>query len=180
MLNLRIYILVILVVQQLVNAQCKFFILNISRWATDLESLNVFDRHFYRALFQRIVIDYKLLGDIAEKDIVVGHLSHGSKNKGWLEYCKAIFRKWKVDGPSDDILMEYLCRYKHLKIQVSIIWTIRAMLAACLESIILLDRVIFLDEWSRRNNCPLDVQLKPIFDPIVSPRNMALIVSKKK
>lgn len=127
-----------------------------------------------------MVIDLKLLGDIPEKDIVVGHLSHGSKNKGWLEYCSAIFRKWKVEGPSDEILMEYLNRYQHLKIQVSIIWTIRAMLAACLESIILLDRIIFLDEWSIQNDCLLDVQLKPIFDPIVSPRNMALIVSKKK
>ena len=148
------------------------------RWATDLDSLDVFDRHFYRALFQRVVIDFKLLGDIPEKDIIVGHLSHGSKNKGWLAYCSSIFKKWKIEGPSDAILMEYLDRYKNLKIQVSIIWTIRAMLAACLESLILLDRLIFLDEWSKQNNCQLNVELLPIFDPIISPRNMALIVSK--
>lgn len=148
------------------------------RWATDLDSLDVFDRHFYRALFQRIVIDFKLLGNIAEKDIIVGHLSHGSKNKGWLGYCQAIFRKWKIDGPGDDILMEYLSRYNHLRIQVSIIWTIRAMLGACIESLILLDRIIYLQEWSKQNETPLEIQLRPIFDPIVSPRNMALIVKK--
>jgi hypothetical protein len=152
--------------------------LKISRWSTDLDSLDVFDRHFYRALFQRVVIDFKLLGDIPEKDIIVGHLSHGSKKRGWLAYCKAIFRKWNVEGPNDEILEEYLNRYKHLRIQVSIIWTLRAMLGACLESLILYDRIMFLNEWSKRNQCQLDVQLKPIFDPILSPRNMALIVTK--
>jgi hypothetical protein len=138
----------------------------------------VFDRHFHRALFQRIVIDFKLLGDISKKDIIVGHLSQGTKKAGWLEYCKAIFKKWKINGPNDEILLEYLHRYNHLKIQVSIIWTLRAMLGACLESLILYDRMIYLKEWSKQHDCKLHVELKPIFDPIVSPRNMALIVSK--
>ena len=121
-----------------------------------------------------------MLGDIPEKEIIVGHLSHGSKNKGWISYCRSIFKKWKIQGPTDEILLEYLKRYESIKIQISIIWTIRAMLAACLESLILLDRRMYLEEWSEDHQCPLDIHLTAIFDPIISPRNMALIVSKTK
>lgn len=53
-------------------------------------------------------------------------------------------------------------------------WSLRAALGPVLETVILLDRLLFLQEQSS----VLEVAMLSIFDPILSPRNVALIAKK--
>ena len=50
-------------------------------------------------------------------------------------------------------------------------WSLRAALGPVLETILLLDRLLFLQEQGNS----LKVLMLPIFDPALSPRNVALI-----
>eukprot|EP00850_Spirogloea_muscicola_P011871 SM000075S21960 [mRNA] locus=s75:206421:209905:- [translate_table: standard] len=72
---------------------------------------------------------------------------------------------------------------------VGVMWALRAVLASPLESLILLDRLLFLEEAAAavgHNARAEDVgagvvtssRLVPVFDPSLSPRNMALIATK--
>ncbi|KAJ9567810.1 hypothetical protein OSB04_003776 [Centaurea solstitialis] len=54
-------------------------------------------------------------------------------------------------------------------------WSVRAALGPVLETLILLDRLLLLQEEEG-----VEVMMVPIFDPTISPRNMAIIANKKK
>lgn len=53
-------------------------------------------------------------------------------------------------------------------------WSLRAALGPVLESLILLDRLLFLQE----QESAFEVVILPIFDPALSPRNLAIIARK--
>ncbi|XP_057458086.1 uncharacterized protein LOC130748860 [Lotus japonicus] len=53
-------------------------------------------------------------------------------------------------------------------------WSLRAALGPLLETLILLDRLLFLQE----QGSELEAKLVPIFDPSISPRNVAIIAKK--
>ncbi|KAK4341984.1 hypothetical protein RND71_037800 [Anisodus tanguticus] len=53
-------------------------------------------------------------------------------------------------------------------------WSLRAALASVLETLILLDRLLLLQEYGN----DLEASLLPIFNPVLSPRNMAIIATK--
>lgn len=53
-------------------------------------------------------------------------------------------------------------------------WSLRAALGPLLETLILLDRLLFLQE----QGSTLEAYLLPIFDPSISPRNVAIIAKK--
>ncbi|KAF3792204.1 RRNAD1 protein [Nymphaea thermarum] len=53
-------------------------------------------------------------------------------------------------------------------------WSLRAALGPLVETLILLDRLLFLQE----QGSSVNATLFPLFDPIISPRNMAIIVEK--
>ncbi|XP_028760799.1 protein RRNAD1 isoform X2 [Neltuma alba] len=67
---------------------------------------------------------------------------------------------WKEAEPFADLVGPY--------------WTLRAALGPLLETLILLDRLLFLQE----QGSVLETYLVPIFDPSLSPRNMAIIAKK--
>ncbi|KAJ0045523.1 hypothetical protein Pint_04977 [Pistacia integerrima] len=54
-------------------------------------------------------------------------------------------------------------------------WSLRAALGPLLETYILLDRLLFLQE----QGGSLEAVMLPIFDPVLSPRNVAIIAKKK-
>ncbi|XP_044473958.1 protein RRNAD1 isoform X2 [Mangifera indica] len=54
-------------------------------------------------------------------------------------------------------------------------WSLRAALGPLLETYILLDRLLFLQEQGSH----LEAVMLPIFDPVLSPRNVAVIAKKK-
>ncbi|MED6199173.1 hypothetical protein PIB30_073411 [Stylosanthes scabra] len=53
-------------------------------------------------------------------------------------------------------------------------WSLRASLGPLLETLILLDRLLFLQE----QDSAVEAYLLPIFDPMISPRNVAVIAKK--
>ncbi|XP_004243992.3 uncharacterized protein [Solanum lycopersicum] len=53
-------------------------------------------------------------------------------------------------------------------------WSLRAALGPVLETLILLDRLLLLQEYGS----DLEASLLPIFNPVLSPRNMAIIARK--
>lgn len=61
--------------------------------------------------------------------------------------------------------------------RVAIFFMLRLALAPCVESLILLDRAIFLAERSasHTHHRPVAVNLLPVFDPKISPRNIAVV-----
>ncbi|KAL6998988.1 hypothetical protein U1Q18_000155 [Sarracenia purpurea var. burkii] len=79
-----------------------------------------------------------------------------------LHYSKEtdFARLWKETEPFSDLIGPY--------------WSLRAALGPVLETIILLDRLLFLQE----HDNSLEAVMLPIFDPTLSPRNVALIAKK--
>ncbi|KAF1866877.1 hypothetical protein Lal_00018263 [Lupinus albus] len=67
---------------------------------------------------------------------------------------------WKEAEPFSDLIGPY--------------WSLRAALGPLLETLILLDRLLFLQEQGSK----LEAYLLPIFDPNISPRNVAIIAKK--
>lgn len=53
-------------------------------------------------------------------------------------------------------------------------WTLRAAFGPLLETLLLLDRLLFLQE----QGSSIEVVMLPIFDPALSPRNVAIIAKK--
>ncbi|KAH7860997.1 hypothetical protein Vadar_020427 [Vaccinium darrowii] len=67
---------------------------------------------------------------------------------------------WKKTEPFSELIGPY--------------WSLRAALGPVIETIILLDRLLFLQEQDKS----LEAFILPIFDPALSPRNVALIANK--
>jgi len=115
------------------------------------------------------------------RDIIVGRLGRGSFGKGFSNYALSALKRLNVDleafGITEDVLQAFWDRYQDREKEVAICWTLRAMLAEAIESLILVDRVLNLLEVGDGSH-PLDISLLPIFDYVESPRNMALIVQK--
>ncbi|XP_022717506.1 protein RRNAD1 isoform X2 [Durio zibethinus] len=57
---------------------------------------------------------------------------------------------------------------------IGVYWSLRAAFGPLLETVILLDRLLFLQEQAGH----LNVVMLPIFDPALSPRNVAIIAKK--
>ncbi|CAM6019990.1 unnamed protein product [Sphagnum balticum] len=61
-------------------------------------------------------------------------------------------------------------------------WSLRAVLAPVLESYILLDRLLYLEEHSQNNSSTtgqITAELVPLFEPSISPRNMVIIACRQ-
>ncbi|XP_075644693.1 uncharacterized protein LOC142615754 isoform X1 [Castanea sativa] len=94
----------------------------------------------------------------------------------------ALFEKFSQSGlcrlglkPSEDIKFHEI--WKEAEPFAELIgpyWSLRAALGPLLETFLLLDRLLFLQE----QGSSLEVIMLPIFDPEVSPRNVAIIAKK--
>lgn len=54
-------------------------------------------------------------------------------------------------------------------------WALHAALGPLVETYLLLDRLLFLQE----QGDGVEVRMVPLFDPLLSPRNVAIIAQKK-
>ena len=74
------------------------------------------------------------------------------------------------------MLEELSCLVEQQWQRVAMFFMLRLALAPCVESLILLDRAIFLAERSATHtHRPVVVNLLPVFDPKISPRNIAIV-----
>lgn len=103
------------------------------------------------------------------------------ENTKLVEKC-LLFEKFCLSGLSRLSLphtldIDFAGLWKEVEPLVELIgpyWSLRAALGPVLETLLLLDRLLFLQEKGK----PVEVVMLPIFDPSLSPRNMALIAKK--
>ncbi|RIA88235.1 methyltransferase domain-containing protein [Glomus cerebriforme] len=142
-----------------------------SRWSNQQESsIKAFEHHFYRALLQYILIKKELIKGTQR----IGKLHHRDFTS-FSTYCNAALKKLSI--PLNSISqMESEKYYNEFKQKgfihkIIIFWTLRAMLGPCFESIILLDKCLYLFE----NNFVKEINCYSVFNELKSPRNMVVV-----
>ncbi|CDH60806.1 cra-b-like protein [Lichtheimia corymbifera JMRC:FSU:9682] len=155
-----------------------------SRWTDRAEeTLKSFEHHFFRALLQHIMVEKGLTP--VDKAPIVGRLNKKKDFISFPIYVRAALKRFGL--PEDTISAQeaeaYYEKYKnHKQIdkQIAVLWTIRVLLAPVLESIILMDRWLYLKESLLQypDTKTKGVWMWPLFDPIISPRNTVIVASK--
>ncbi|KAJ3038962.1 hypothetical protein HK097_002989 [Rhizophlyctis rosea] len=179
------------------------------RWSEQSDARENFSRHFYRALLQVVIKELDLLPSVEDsRDIVVGRLGRDAFGRGFANYARNALERLRVDVERDvegrkefsgesgegGVLEGFEERYGEREKEVAVVWTLRAMLAEAIESLILVDRFLCLLERSGEGdlggevvgsdavdgepNIPLVVMLVPVFEPVDSPRNMVIVAKK--
>jgi hypothetical protein len=120
----------------------------------------------------------KCLTDI-NKAPVLGRLNKKRDFTSFPVYVKAALARLKL--PEDTITSEeaetYFNEHKNVDKQIIILWTLRVLLGPVIESLILMDRWLYLDE-AIPESPTKRIWLWPLFDPVTSPRNMVLAATK--
>ncbi|KNA02978.1 hypothetical protein SOVF_213490 isoform B [Spinacia oleracea] len=106
--------------------------------------------------------------------------SVADRSGSWVDKY-TLFEKFSYSGlrhlgiePPQDMDLDGL--WRECQPSVGIIgpyWSLRAALGPVFETLILLDRLLFLQEQES-----VEVFMLPIFDPVLSPRNLAIIAQK--
>ncbi|KAI8987536.1 hypothetical protein BDF20DRAFT_850781 [Mycotypha africana] len=179
-----------------------------SRWIEEgQQCIAAFDNYFFRALFQvssktRWNAFRSIHTDVflSKKEMLVNkglsdindppRLGRIKQNKDFVTFVKAALRRMKL--PPETITEEEAkshlleAKRKSQDKQFIILWTLRGMLAPILESIILMDRWLYLNETIQQNsrdhvheeNSQRGPWMYPLFDLSISPRNVVLVASK--
>ncbi|XP_059881303.1 probable methyltransferase-like protein 25 [Delphinus delphis] len=128
---------------------------------------------FYRAVLQDIIKDCY---GITKCDRHVGKIY--SKSSSFLDYVRKSLKKLGLDESKlpEKIIMDYYEKYKPRMNELEAFNMLKVVLAPCIETLILLDRLCYLKEqddiaWSA---------LVKLFDPVKSPRCYAIIALKKQ
>ncbi|XP_007517260.1 probable methyltransferase-like protein 25 isoform X2 [Erinaceus europaeus] len=128
---------------------------------------------FYRAVLQSIVKDCY---GITKCDQHIGKIY--SKSSSFLDYVRKSLKKLGLDESKlpEKTIMDYYEKYKPRMNELEAFNMLKVILASCVETLILLDRLCYLKEqediaWSA---------LVKLFDPVKSPRCYAVIALKKQ
>lgn len=163
----------------------------------DCESF--FTRHFYRALLQRIFLDRGVVGPpnhvqnttVASprgwtgegEPILIGSLRKSCYDS-FIAYVRGALAKLSetnsennhriatcMSGLTDDDITRYEATYQARKKELSIIWSLMAFSAGVVESIIVVDRWLFLKEQEEVADCWVEA----VFEYKQSPRNLVVV-----
>ncbi|KFA68049.1 hypothetical protein S40285_09521 [Stachybotrys chlorohalonatus IBT 40285] len=129
-------------------------------------------RRLYRAILEKVFFD---------KDIRIhegGRAAWGIRKGDLVSFPKFANRAMGCLGVgSEEITIEELVmyekRYKHCEGQIAILWTLSVLCWKVVESVIAMDRYWFL-----AHQDGIEVEIFPIFDFKVSPRNLILVAEK--
>ncbi|KAH6666915.1 methyltransferase domain-containing protein [Halenospora varia] len=162
---------------------------------TAKESDSFFTRHFYRALLQKVFLDYEVVSKIAEDEggpestqpVIIGSLRkscYGSFRdyvRGAMEKLKAdpartVPLSEKMENITDAEIEEYAEKYEARKKELSVTWSLMAFSAGVVESLIVVDRWLFLKE---HGELVKDCWVEPVFEYKQSPRNLVVVGIKK-
>ncbi|OJD28505.1 hypothetical protein ACJ73_00069 [Blastomyces percursus] len=165
------------------------------------DSEDFFTRHFFRALLQRVLVDYGVvpvpgvgvpIGDAPTKDGVKGEvrgtpLIVGSMRKAafvsFAAYARAAIQKLsrdenygqaireKVTELPEEVFGEYEERYTIHRKNLSIVWSLMAFSAGVVESMIVVDRWLFLREQAEVK----EAWVEAVFEYQQSPRNLVVV-----
>lgn len=166
---------------------------------TDADCESFFTRHFYRALLQRILLDRGLIqkpSDISA-DTAAGSprgwsgagpaITIGSLRKtcytSFLAYVRGAMAKIaneesagsqiheNLRNLSDDDIVRYEKLYESKNKELSIIWSLMAFSAGVVESLIVVDRWLYLREQPQVKDCWVEA----VFEYCQSPRNLVVV-----
>ena len=167
------------------------------------DSERFFTRHFYRALLQRIFLDYGVVeapkrgDDLAEgkeqddphvstNPIIIGSLRK-SCYTSFVSYVRGALQKLSNDSDFGLLVQEKLGsisdeeirRYEHdfmdKKHEISVLWSLMAFSASVMEAVMVIDRWLFLEE----QDCVQQCWVEPVFSFRHSPRNLVVVGIKK-
>lgn len=167
---------------------------------TAKDSSGFFLRHFYRALLQRVFLDKEIvpppqtastgssspLGHTSGTPIIIGSLRKACY-ESFPKYVRGALAKLyqcpergelfkeKMAGVSDEELEQYERDFAPRKHDLSIVWSLMAFSAGVVESLIVVDRWLWLKEQEEVG----EAWVEPVFDYAISPRNMVLVGIKK-
>lgn len=163
---------------------------------TAKDSSAFFTRHFYRALLQRVFLDRGIIPPPHEAasgskpsggtPIIIGSLRkacyasfpsyvRGALDKLYLCPVRGEVFKERMADVSDDDLAAYEANFSRQKHELSVVWSLMAFSAGVVESLIVVDRWLWLTEQEEVKQA----WVEPVFDYAISPRNMALVGIKK-
>ena len=157
-----------------------------------------FTRHFYRALLQRIFLDRGVVNRPTAIGGVVGGSPRGWTGEGqpiiigslrkacytsFIAYVRGAITKLLEDGQigpkikecmedlTNEEITTYEGKYNSKKQELSIIWSLMAFSAGVVESVILVDRWLYLKEQPEVKNC----WVQSVFEYEHSPRNLVVV-----
>ena len=156
-----------------------------------------FTRHFYRALLQRIFLDRGVVNKPIAIGGVVGGSPRGWSGEGqpviigslrktcytsFTAYVRGAMAKLVeggqcglkvkecMEGLTDGDISTYEEKYKSRKQELSIIWSLMAFSAGVIESVIVIDRWMYLKEQPEVKDC----WVQSVFEYERSPRNLVV------
>lgn len=170
---------------------------------TSADCGDFFTRHFFRALLQRIFLDLGIVQQpVTPNDVVEGSSPRGWSGGGepiiigslrkachtsFLAYVRGATRKLEDDtergmlikkrmgGLTDEEILGYEAKYKHKRHELSLIWTLMAFSATLVESVIAVDRWLYLREQMEVRDC----WVQTVFNYAQSPRNLVVVGIKR-
>jgi hypothetical protein len=112
---------------------------------------------------------------------VVGRLNKKRDFTSFPVYVKAALKRFNLsqDAITSEEAEAYYEKYKNKQVdkEITILWTLRVLLGPILESIILVDRWLYLND-TIPDSATKSVRMWPIFDPLLSPRNVIIAANK--
>ncbi|KAI8086070.1 methyltransferase domain-containing protein [Halteromyces radiatus] len=147
-----------------------------SKWTDPIIGQQSFNQYFYRAVLLHTIVDKGL----AKKAPPIGMIK---RKKTYLQYYQTAMKRLDYGSEviTEEEAEEYYQLYKdqHVDKQIIVLWTLRVLLAPVLESLILIDRWIYLKSLVESTDSKnKGVWMWPLFDSLASPRNMCIVVSK--
>ncbi|KAI8343395.1 methyltransferase domain-containing protein [Chlamydoabsidia padenii] len=143
-----------------------------SKWTDPVIGQQSFNQYFYRAVLLHTIVDKGL----SEKAPPIGMVK---RKKSYIQYFQTAMKRldYAPEAISEMEAETYHQMYKDQQVdkQIIVLWTLRVLLAPVLESLILVDRWLYLKSLTDNGGA---VQMWPLFDPMASPRNMCIVVSK--
>lgn len=105
-----------------------------------------------------------------------------NKKKDFVGYTQEALKKFgeSPEALSPEVIQDYYRRYKTAGAdrRIMVLWTLRALLAPVLESLILVDRWLYLKQATSNSRPGAGVWMYPLFDPRDSPRNVVFVAKK--
>lgn len=170
---------------------------------TLVDCTSFFTRHFYRALLQRIFLDWGVVGQPTPLDDTTGVSPRGWTGEGepiligslrkscydsFTAYVRGALAKLSDSNTkngnrvancmfslTDDDIARYEVTYQAQKKELSLIWSFMAFSAGVVESIIVVDRWLFLKEQEEVADCWVEA----VFEYGQSPRNLVVVGVKR-
>lgn len=169
---------------------------------TETESEAFFTRHFYRAVLQKVFLDRGVISHVQPDDEVDGTPFNtstnpviiGSLRKGCYASLAAYVRgavakittgahsaqadtvRQRMGDITDEEIAGYEARYAPRKREISVVWSLMAFSACVVESLIVVDRWLFLRE---QGELVRDAWVESVFDYRESPRNLVVVGIKR-